>query len=68
MRVERSHASGAVSVDTTNDAILRDAKAAHDIDLAARSLADQLSGKHPESAMVILGVLEYRLDATEVDP
>jgi hypothetical protein len=36
--------------------------------MAARPLADQLSGKHPESAMVILGVLEYRLDAAEVDP
>ena len=67
-RVERSHAPGAVPVDTANDAALRDAEGSHDVRLAASPLADQLSGKHPESAAVTLGVLEHRLDAAEVDP
>ena len=67
-RVECCHASGAVPVDTANDAVLRDAEGPHDVRLAASPLADQLSGKHLESAAVTLGVLEYRLDAAEVDP
>ena len=36
--------------------------------LAASTLADQLGGKHPESAAVTLGVLKHRLCAAEVDP
>jgi hypothetical protein len=58
----------AVCVDTTNDAVLRDAEGSDDVRLTACSLADQLSGKHPEGAMVALGVLENWLDAAEVDP
>ena len=55
-------------VDITNDTILRDAEDPHDIDLAARILADQLGGEHPKRAAVILGVLEHRMSAKEVDP
>ena len=47
-RVECCHAPGAISVDTANDAVFRDAEGPHDVRLAASPLADQLSGKHPE--------------------
>ena len=67
-RVERFHAAGAIGVDATNDAVLRDAKGPHDIHLAASALADQLGGKHPKRAAVILGVLKHRLNAAEVCP
>src|SRR5271166_4590751 len=67
-RVERPHAPGAVPVDTANDADLRDAEGPHNVHRAASALEDQLSGKHPESAAVTLGVLEHRLGAAEVDP
>src|SRR5260370_28550173 len=67
-RVERCHAPGAILVDAANDAVLRDAEDSYDVLVAASPLADQLSGKHPESAAVILGVLEHRLDAAKVDP
>ena len=67
-RAERSHAPGAVLVDTANDAVLRDAEGSHDVLQAASPMADQLGSKHPESAAVTLGVLEHRLHAAEVDP
>ena len=67
-RVERSHASGAVSIDTANDAVFRDSEGPHDVRLATSTLADQLRGKHLETAVVTFGVVEYRLDAAEVDP
>ncbi len=67
-RVERFHAPGAILVDATNDAVLGDAEGPHDIHLAARALADQLGGKHPKRAAVVLGVLKHRLSAAEVDP
>ena len=67
-RVERSDAAGTVSVDATNDAVFRDAEGSHNVSLAANPLADQLGGKHLERAAITLGVLEYRLDAAEVDP
>ena len=67
-RVERVHAAGAIRVDATNDAVLRDAEGPHDIHLAARALADQLGGKHPKRAAVVLGVLKHRLNAAEVCP
>ena len=43
-------------------------KACTDIDLAARTLADQLGGEHPKRAAIVLSVLKYRLSAAEVDP
>ena len=67
-RVERGHTSGAVPIDAPNNAILRDAEGSHDVHQATSPLADQLSGKHLESAAVILDVLEHRLNAAEVDP
>ena len=56
-RVERLHAAGAILVDAPNDAVLRDAEGPHDVHLAAGALADQLGGKHPEGAVVTLGVI-----------
>jgi hypothetical protein len=41
-RVECLYTSGAILVDITNDTILRDAEDPHDIDLAARILAEYL--------------------------
>ena len=67
-RVERVHAAGAIRVDATNDAVLRDAEGPHDIHLAAHALADQLGGKHPKGAAVVLGVLKHRLNTAEVCP
>ena len=67
-RVERFHASGETLVDATNDAVFRDAESPHDIDLAARTQANQLGGEHPKRAVIVLGVLKHRLSAAEVDP
>ena len=67
-RVERFHAPGAILVDATNDAVLGDAEGPHDIDLAARALADQLGRKHPKRVVIVLGVMKHRLSAAEVDP
>ena len=67
-RVERCHAAGAILGDAANDAVLRDAKGPHDIHQAARTLADQLGGKHLKGAVVVLGVLKHRLNAAEVCP
>ena len=67
-RVERFHAAGAILVDAANDAVLRHAEGPHDIYLAASALADQLGGKHPKRAAVVLGVLKHRLNAAEVCP
>jgi hypothetical protein len=39
-----------------------------DIHLAAQALADQLGGKHPKRAAVVLGVLKDGLNTAEVDP
>ena len=47
-RVERFHAPGAILVDAANDALLGDAEGAHDIHLAAGTLADQLGSEHPK--------------------
>ena len=67
-RVERVHAAGAIRVDATNDAALRDAERPHDIHVAAHALADQLGGKHLKRAAVVLGVLKHRLNTAEVCP
>ena len=67
-REERFHASCAILVDAANDAVLRDAEGPHDIHLAAHALADQLGGKHPKRAAVVLGVLKHGLNAAEVCP
>ena len=67
-RVERFHAPGAILVDATNDAVLRDAEGPHDIDLAARTHADQLGGEHLKRVAIVLGVLKQGLSAAEVDP
>ncbi len=67
-RVERLHASGLILSNTANDAVLGDAEGPHDIDLAAGALADQLGGKHPKRAAVVLGVLKDGLNPAEVDP
>ncbi len=66
--VKRFHAPGAILVDATNDAVLRDAEGPHDIDLAARTYADQLGGEHLKSAAFVLGMLKQGLSAAEVDP
>ena len=66
--VKRFHAPGAILVDATNDAVLRDAEGPHDIDLAARTHADQLGGEHLKSAAFVLGMLKQGLSAAEVDP
>ena len=34
----------------------------------AFTVADELGSEHPERAVVILGVLKHRLNATEVGP
>ena len=67
-RVERLYASCAILVDAANDAVLRDAEGSHDIHLAAGTQADQLGGKHPKTAAIVLGVLKHRLNAAEVCP
>ncbi len=67
-REERIHAAGAIRVDATNDAVLRDAEGPYDIHLAARALADQLGGKHPKRAVVVLGVLKHWLNTAEICP
>ncbi len=61
-------APGAILVDAANDALLRDAEGPHDIDLAARTLADQLGSEHPKRVAVGLGVMKDWLSATEVCP
>ena len=66
--VERVHAAGAIGVDAPNNAALRHAEDPHDIHLATGALADELGGKHPECAVVLLGVLKYRVRAAEVCP
>jgi len=48
--------------------VLGDAEGPHDIDLAARALADQLGRKHPKRVVIVLGVMKHRLSAAEVDP
>jgi hypothetical protein len=67
-RVEGFHPPGAILVDAANDAVLGDTEDPHDIHLAARALADQLSGEHLKRAAVALGVMKYRLSPAEVDP
>src|SRR5262245_65233337 len=67
-RVERCDASGAILGDAANDAVLGDTKGPHDVHLAAGTLADQLGGKHPKGAAVVLGVSKHRLNAAEVGP
>ena len=66
--VERFHAPGTILVDATNDAVLRDAEGPHDIDLAARTHADQLGGEHLKCAVFVLGMLKQGLSAAEVYP
>ena len=61
--VERFHAPGTILVDATNDAVLRDAEGPHDIDLAARTHADQLGSEHLKSAAFVLGMLKQGLSA-----
>jgi hypothetical protein len=60
------HATSAILVDAANDAVFRDAEGPHDIHLAAQTVADQLGGKHPKRAAVVLGVLKHRLNTAEV--
>ena len=67
-RVERFHAPGAILVDAANDALLGDAEGAHDIHLAAGTLADQLGSEHPKRLAVGLGVMKNWLSAAEVCP
>ena len=67
-RVERFHAPGAILVDAANDALLRDAEGAHDIYLAAGTLADQLGSEHPKRVAVGLGVMKDWLSAAEICP
>ena len=55
-------------IDAADDAVLRYAEGPHDIHLAAHTLANQLGGKHPKRAVVVLGVLKHRLNTTEVCP
>ena len=62
------HAAGAIGIDATNDAVLRHAESAHDIDLAADALADELGGEHSERTAVVLSMLKYRVGAAEVCP
>src|SRR5208282_2855303 len=64
----RAVTSGAILVDAANNAVLGDAEGSHDIDLAARTLADQLGRKHPKRVVIVLGVMKHRLSAAEVDP
>ena len=65
-RVERFHATSTILVDAANDAVFRDTEGPQDIHLATNTLADELSGKHSERAVVVLGVLKHRLNAAEV--
>ena len=67
-RVERFHAPGAILVDAANDAVLRDAEGAHDIYLAAGTLADQLGSEHPKRVAVGLGVMKDWLGTAEICP
>ena len=66
--VERFHATSAILVDAANDAVFRHTEGPQDIHLATNTLADELSGKHSERAVVVLGVLKHRLSAAEVCP
>ena len=61
--VERFHATSAILVDAANDAVFRHTEGPQDIHLATNTLADELSGKHSERAVVVLGVLKHRLSA-----
>ncbi len=68
-REERiSRRCGAIRVDATNDAVLRDAEGLYDIHFRRHALADQLGGKHPKGAVVVLGVLKHRLNTAEICP